>query len=64
MRIRKTITEHRRLEFRLAVFIAIIAALIISIRYQSGCCAALFIVLGVVDGVWVYARRNKSIDED
>jgi hypothetical protein len=56
----KIIKDYRRLEFRLAVFVAILAIIILSIQYQVACCAAAFMVIAIVDGVWIFAMKNNE----
>jgi hypothetical protein len=57
------LNKYRRILFRLAVLGSIAALLWLSIVYQSGCCAAVFIVLGIVWGTWVYDMRNNTLEE-
>jgi hypothetical protein len=60
MDILKIIKDYWRLEFRLAVFIVIIALLVWSYNANNGCCGAVFIFAGVIDAVWIYAMRNNE----
>lgn len=62
-RIPERLWKYRRIAFRLAVFGLIVTLFWLTVHWLDGCCGAVFIVVGVIDAVWIYDMRNDSFEE-